>query len=241
MRDAVDRVVGPFLEAADSALGQGYAAVLYGSAARGDFVPGRSDINLLLILDSVAPASCARWGRRSRPGASRRRSRRSLIGRAEWARAADTSPSRSATCGAAPRLLRGDDPLAGLVVDRADLRRAVEREFRGKLLRLRQGYAAAAGDPAALGDLASRSAATIMVLLRALLVLLGRAVPARCRWSSRRPPPGPSGPTGEPWLNVIRHRGESGWRCTTAEFEDYLDAVARATMFVDQLQLGEQR
>jgi hypothetical protein len=40
---------------------------------------------------------------------------------------------------------------------------------------------------------------------------------------------------------VIRHRGESGWRCTTSEFEDYLEAVARATMFVDQLQLGEQR
>jgi len=52
---------------------------------------------------------------------------------------------------------------------------------------------------------------------------------------------GAIGIDGGPWLDVIRHRGESGWRCTATEFEDYLDAVARATVFVDQLQLGEQR
>ncbi len=240
MRDAVDRVVGPFLEAADSALGQGYVAVLYGSAARGDFVPGRSDINLLLILDSVAPntlralgPALATW-RKSSPQPPL------LIGRAEWARAADTFPIEISDMRAASRLLRGDDPLAGLVVDRADLRSAVERELRGKLLRLRQGYAAAAGDPAALGDLASRSAATIMVLLRAILVLLGRALPGD-PLELAAAAAGAIGTQGEPWLNVIRHRGESGWRCPTSEFEDYLDAVARATMFVDQLQLGEQR
>ena len=240
MRDAVDRVVGPFLEAADSALGRGYAAVLYGSAARGDFVPGRSDINLLLILDSVAPdtlralgPALAAW-RKASPQPPL------LIGRAEWARAADTFPIEISDMRTASRLLRGDDPLAGLVVDRADLRRAVERELRGKLLRLRQAYAAWAGDPAALGELASRSAATIMVLLRALLVLLGRAVPGD-PLELAAAAAGAIGIDGEPWLRVIRHRGESGWRCTPSEFEDYLDTMARATVFVDQLQLGEQR
>ena len=240
MRETVDRVVGPFLEAADSALGRGYAAVLYGSAARGDFVPGRSDINLLLILDSVAPDTLRALGpaltawRKASPQPPL------LIGRAEWARAADTFPIEISDMRTASRLLRGDDPLAGLVVDRADLRRAVERELRGKLLRLRQAYAAWAGDPAALGELASRSAATIMGLLRALLVLLGRAVPGD-PLELAAAAAGAIGIDGEPLLRVIRHRGESGWRCAPSEFEDYLDAMARATVFVDQLQLGEQR
>jgi predicted nucleotidyltransferase len=240
VREAVDRVVAPFLAAADSALGPGYAAVLYGSAARGDFVPGRSDINLLLILDSVAPATLRALGpalaawRKASPQPPL------LIGRSEWARAADTFPIEISDMRTASRILRGDDPLAGLVVERADLRRAVERELRGKLLRLRQGYAAAAGDPAALGDLASRSAATIMVLLRALLVLLGRTVPGDALELATAAA-GTIGIEGGPWLDVIRHRGDSGWRCTVAEFEDYLDAVARTTVFVDQLQLGEQR
>ena len=43
MRESVARVVESFLTEADAALGAGYSAVLYGSAARGDFVPGRSE------------------------------------------------------------------------------------------------------------------------------------------------------------------------------------------------------
>jgi len=232
--------VGPFLTAADAVLGQGYSAVLYGSAARGDFVAGRSDINLLLILESIAPATLrglgpafAAW-RKGSPQPPL------LIGRAEWDRADDTFPVELTDMRTAYRVLRGADPLAGVTVDGADLRRAVEREFRGKLLRLRQGYAAAAGDSALLGEVAGRSAATIMVLLRALLVLLGRAVPAD-PLELAAAAAGAVGIDGGPLLDVIRHRTESGWRCSPSEFEEYLDAVARATLFVDQLQLGDLR
>jgi hypothetical protein len=49
------------------------------------------------------------------------------------------------------------------------------------------------------------------------------------------------GMDGEPLLNVVRHRAERGWRCSPGEFEGYLDAVARAAAFLDQLQLGDQR
>ena len=55
MHETVDRVVTPFLAAADAALGAGYSALLYGSAARGDYLPGRSNINLLLVLDDASP------------------------------------------------------------------------------------------------------------------------------------------------------------------------------------------
>jgi hypothetical protein len=105
---------------------------------------------------------------------------------------------------------------------------------------LRQGYAAAAGDPALLGEVAARSASTIMVLLRALLVLLGRKVPAD-PLELAAAAAGAVGVDGEPLLDVIRHRAEPGWRSSPSKFEEYLDAVARATAFVDQLQLGDLR
>ena len=57
MRESVARVVDPFLAEADKALGQGYSAVLYGSAARGDFVPGRSNINLMIVMDQLTPST----------------------------------------------------------------------------------------------------------------------------------------------------------------------------------------
>ena len=95
------------------------------------------------------------------------------------------------------------------MVDRADLRHAVERELRGKLLRLRQGYAAAAGDPAALGDLASRSAATIMVLLRALLACSAEPVPGDPLELAAAAAAAPSGSSRRALLNVGRAIGAS--------------------------------
>ena len=55
MHQSVERVVAPFLAAADAALGAGYSALLYGSAARGDYIAGRSNINLMLVLDDPSP------------------------------------------------------------------------------------------------------------------------------------------------------------------------------------------
>jgi hypothetical protein len=79
----------------------------------------------------------------------------------------------------------------------------------------------------------------MMVLLRALLVLLGRPVP-RGPVELAAAAAAAMGMDGEPLLGVIRHRAERGWRCSPGEFESYLDSVARAAMFLDQLQLGDQ-
>jgi predicted nucleotidyltransferase len=205
MHETVDRVVTPFLAAADAALGAGYSALLYGSAARGDYLAGRSNINLMLVLDdpsptrlrALAPAFAAWRKTASEPPL--------LISRAEWARATDVFPIEITDMRAGYRVLRGADPLGGARVQGTDLRQALERELRGKLLRLRQGYAAAAGDEKLLGQAAA---------------LVG--VPAAGL------------------VTPVERRGERGWRCTASEFEQYMDAVARAAGYVDQLQLGDQ-
>jgi predicted nucleotidyltransferase len=239
VNDAVDKVVAPFLAQADTALGPAYSAVLYGSAARGDFVPGRSDINLMLVVDELSPAVLGTLGGAFAGWRKSRYDPPLLISRAEWARATDVFPLEITDMRTAYRVLRGLDPLAALEVDRADLRRALEREFRGKLLRLRQGYVAAAGDLKALGTLAGQSAATVMVLLRGLLRLVDQPVPtdplelAGAAAGAVRVEP-------EHLLHVFRHRGERGWRCAAPEFERYMETVAQAARYVDQLQLGAQ-
>ena len=84
------------------------------------------------------------------------------------------------------------------------------------------------------------SSSTVMVLLRGLLVLLGRGVP-RDPIELAAVAAAAMGIEGEPFLNVIRHRADSGWRCSPVEFAGYMDGVARAAAFLDQLQLGDQR
>ena len=114
-------------------------------------MPGRSDINLMLILDDLSPGKLTAL---AGPFGAWRKSGYEpplVIGRPEWARATDVFPIEITDMRAGYEVLRGPDPVADLSVAPADLRRALEREFRGKLLRLRQGYVAAADDPAALG------------------------------------------------------------------------------------------
>ncbi len=240
MRDVADRVITPFLAQVDAALDGGYSAILYGSAARGDFVPGRSDINLMLIVDDLSPRALAAL---SAPFAAWHKSGYEpplVIGRPEWQRASDVFPIEISDMRCGYEVLRGADPVAGLTVAPADLRHALERELRGKLLRLRQGYVAVAGDAEKHGSLAARSSSAVMVLLRGLLVLLGRAVP-REPIELAAAAAAALGIVGEAFLNVIRHRAEPGWRCSPVEFAGYMDSVARAAAFLDQLQLGDQR
>jgi predicted nucleotidyltransferase len=238
MSDPVARVLDPFLAAADAAIGGRYSAVLYGSSARGDYLPGRSNINLILLLDDASPEVLRSLSRAFAGWRKEAPEPPLLMTRDEWTRATDVFPIEIADMRTGYRVLRGPDPIHGLRIDPADLRRALEREFHGKLLRLRQGYTALTPDPAALGALATDSVGSILVLFRALLTLLGRPVPATPLELAAAAGAAIAG-DGGPLALVVRHRHERHWRCSPDEFEAYLGVVERATRFLDQLQLGD--
>ena len=240
MHEAVERAVSPFLTRADAVLPTGYSAVLYGSAARGDFSPGWSDINLLLVAEALTPAVLRSLGPAVNEWRKSTIEPPLLISRAEWARATDVFPLEITDMHHSHQVLRGPDPVVGLVVDPADLRAAVEHELRGKLLRLRQGYAARSSDESALGAIATRSASSLLALLRGLLTLQGRPVPTDSLQTASAAS-AMMGIDDESLLGVVRHRGETSWRCTPAAYEAYLDAVTRAAGYVDQLNIGDQR
>ena len=239
MGDPVQSLLDPFLADTDRVLGDRYSAVLYGSAARGEFVQGRSDINVLMVLDEVAPASL----RSLAPsfGAWRKAAQEPplLLSRSEWLGVADAFPIEISDMRSAYRVLRGSDPLGLVSVERADLRRALEREFRGKLLRLRQGYVTLSNDPASLSGVAAESVGTMLVLYRGLLTLVGREVP-RDAAALVTAAASLAGFAPDALARVVAGRCDRGWRCTSAEFEAYLNAVAQTAEFVDHLQLGDQ-
>ena len=239
MADPVQSLLDPVLADTDRVLGDRYSAVLYGSAARDEFVQGRSDINVLMVLDDVGPASL----RALAPsfGAWRKAAQEPplLLSRSEWLEAADAFPIEISDMRAGYRVLRGADPLELVTVERADLRRALEREFRGKLLRLRQGYVTLSNDPASLSGVAAESVGTILVLYRGLLTLLGREVPREAA-ALVSAAAAAAGFPRDALARVMAGRGDRGWRCTTAEFEAYLNAVAQTAEYVDHLQLGDQ-
>ncbi len=237
MLDAVRRVVDPFLAAVDAALGDTYTAILFGSAARGDFVPGRSDVNLMLIVEHAHPADLARL----RPAfAAWRRALPVLplvISRAEWLHGTDVFPIEICDMRAAHEVLRGPDLIAQVRAAPADLRRALEKEFRGKLLRLRQRYVAYGEKK--LGEWAGTTIPSIVLFLRCLLSLAGRPAPADPRGVIEQAG-ALVGFDPAPILRVLACRAAPAATLAASDFEAYLDAVDRTARFIDQLELGDQ-
>jgi predicted nucleotidyltransferase len=178
MAEARRKDVERFADRLEGALGGNLvAAVLYGSAARGTYVKGRSDLNVLVILrdasaEALRPGTAvlADWTKAGEPAPL-------IFSEAEWRASADVFPIEVEDMREAHRLLRGTDVFGGLKTSRADLRQELEREVRGKLLRLRTEYAAAAPSGKALARLLLGSASTFLTLFRAALRLAGRVPP----------------------------------------------------------------
>ncbi len=231
-------MVTDFLVQADKVWGDGYAAVLHGSAARGDFIEGRSDLNLLVVAGRLDPADL----RGVAPVLSRfEREAMSpplLIPRGEWDRAADVFPIEISDMRSGYEVLRGSDPLAPLVIRPRDLRHALEAELRGKLLRLRLDFGLYHGDQSRLAAVVGHSIGPIRVLLRATVTLAGRPTP-RADDVLARETAGVTGADEGALGELLPRRRATSWRCPAALFERYLGIVEGAVRFVDHFHTGD--
>jgi len=93
-----------------------------------------------------------------------------FFGQSELARSLDAFPLEFAQILARYRVVAGEDVLAGMAVQRDDLRRACEAQVKSHLLHLREGYLQAGGKRTEV----SRLVAASTVPLRALLVNIAR-------------------------------------------------------------------
>ena len=237
MADSWEAIVTTLISDLDQTLAGRYSAVLYGSAARHDWVAGVSDINILLVLDDTAPASLRGLSPAFVNWRAAGYSPPIVLSRAEWAGAADAFPIELTDIALAHRVLSGTDPITGMRVAPKDLRVMLEHEFLGKLLQLRRGYVALADDRAALGHLGAASLPTVLTLQRALLVLVGRTVSVADE-AVVRDASAAVGADPAAQLEFVRHRPDRKWIATREQFEAYLAAVEAAARFVNHLQLG---
>ncbi len=139
---------------------------LYGSAAGDDFVPGRSDLNLVIVLDRLtfthlkALHSCL-------PNWHKLGVATPLLLDREWLeRGRDVFPMEFHDIKAQHRVLYGEEVFATLPVDSRFLRYQSEHEARGKLLRLRGLYAEVGADRKRLEALMLDSVKTFLIIMR---------------------------------------------------------------------------
>ncbi|HDQ43923.1 MAG TPA: hypothetical protein ENN17_00290 [bacterium] len=151
--------------------------ILYGSAATDEFVSGKSDINILVVLDedgieNLEPVQkkVMKWLRQGiRP---------LFLTETYIERSLDSFPIEFLNMQTAYHVVSGKDVLEKLDINRKDLRLECERELKGKLLQLRQEFVMTRGKRSALKALIRESAGAFTAIFRALLFLAGQEIPA---------------------------------------------------------------
>jgi predicted nucleotidyltransferase len=161
-----------------SAFGENLSSIiLYGSAAKGEYVYKKSDINFLIILDETgigqlkkALPLIKRWQKRkvSTP----------LVLTKEYIHSSlDSFPIEFLTMKQNHKVVFGEDIFTDMKIKDKDLRLQCEREIRGKLLHLRESYLNTYGDVRLIKQLLRLSVPTFLSIFSALLHLKKVEIP----------------------------------------------------------------
>jgi len=171
-----EKLVREFVERMRAAAGTNLlAAILYGSAAAGDYVADYSDVNLLCVLgetsfaaiEALAPA-IEWWGKQ-------RHRAPLLMSAEEMRRSADVFSIEFLDMRRHYRVLWGEDVLKTLEIPMRLHRAQVEYELREKTILLRQRLLVVSGNDEAKWELLLRSLPAFGTLFRHALIALGDA------------------------------------------------------------------
>lgn len=150
------------------------SVVLYGSAARDDYVPGRSDLNFLVLVKELDAVRLLGLGQQAKAWRKHKIAMPVFMRPEMIATALDSYPLEFLTMKAAYRLLHGEDPLAALTFSRGDVRLQCERDLRGKLLHLRAGAIASETKRGRMADLIRTSLPALTAIFQGLLFVASR-------------------------------------------------------------------
>jgi hypothetical protein len=144
------------------------SVVVYGPGA----VENTGDLYLLIVVSDVDPDTLRRLSSPVRWWLDRGRPWPRVLSPELLEAATDVFPIEIVDIAARHRIVYGTDPLAELVIDRADLRLQIERELREKLMRLREGYIEYWRRPKQIAELLAGSYASFVRVFRAWLHLI---------------------------------------------------------------------
>jgi hypothetical protein len=232
-RRRAEELVGRFSEIFGEAL---VAAVLYGSAARGEYRAGISDLNILIVLANLELTELRRAAEPTREWVAAGNPPPLVMSETEWWSSADVFPLEYSEIRDAHVLLAGRDPFAQLSIRREHLRLQMEHELRSKKIQLREGYLVAGNAPDELGALLIQAFPTFLTFFRGILRLDSRPVP-RDAADLVDAAASHVGFRGGPLLEVLKAR--RGGTPLEASFDGpvaagYLEAVERTVTWLDR-------
>jgi hypothetical protein len=231
---ALDRLKDELARAA----GQNLAGlILYDGLARGRFRPGKSDINVVVLLHDASAAALATAAPALQAARRAAGVDPLILTPAEVPRAAHCFPTKFLDIKEHHIVLAGMDPFTQLEVTREQSRRQVEQELQNLLLRTRRRYIMARSDPVLLSRALARAARPLALQFNALLQLAGKEAPAVDRTADIfAAAAAVFGIEREPLARLAELRQQSGpFGDLDALHRGVLEAIARAADAVGQM------
>lgn len=154
------------------------AIILYGSAARGDFRPDHSDLNVLCVLGSLHVDELARVSTVIRWWCVEQNEPPPLFfSREELRQSADVFSIEILDMQSSRRVLYGADVVGDIKVPMNLHRLQIEHDLRTVVLKLRQHYVRAPGNSKGLTLVLRKSFSGVLVLLRHVVMAFGEEPP----------------------------------------------------------------
>jgi len=233
-QEVFPEIVGDLKEVYGEAL---QSVILYGSGARGDYVPGKSDINFLVVVSGGEADNLEKLLSRIPKWKKRAVATPVIMTKALIGSSVDVYPVEFLNMQRHYEVVYGEDVLGGLVFERRALRLQCERELKGKLLLLRTGYLETAGRAEELQRLLAASITAFLSVFNALLHMQGKEAP-RGRREIVAAMADAYGIDAGPFLRCIELReGRKGLPLAelNAVFRPYTQEIAKLTAIVDRL------
>jgi len=168
-----------FAEGLRTGLGDNLQSItVVGSSLTQDYKPGRSDINTVLVLNRFSLDCLNTIAGMAKPMSKKKVSVPLLMTPAYIERSLDVFGVEFLDFQLTHRTILGSDPFLQIRFEKRNVRLQCERELKAMLIRLRQGYVAAAAKKKMVRDIIIAAAKGLAPVLRAMLWLKDTDRPA---------------------------------------------------------------
>ena len=230
-------VASGFAKEMQSAFGEELQSVLLvGSAARGDFIPGKSDVNTLVILTRAG----MEWLEKAYPVLKHWRRKSLAVPHFMMPdaveRGLDSYPLEFLDFKSFHKVVLGPDILTDIAIPPQQLRLQIERELRGKLFLLRQAFASEAGNNKHLQAVLKRSVSVFTAVFQGILELGGKPIPAD-RSALFKDAAAFAGFSDRVFLQILEIRDGKTTKNLRVVFKDLLQEVGRIVPWIDSYQV----
>jgi hypothetical protein len=174
----VRELVEPYAQKMLELLGKNICSIaVYGSAAGSDFVPKKSNVNLLIVCERVELSDLKRCFSLVKKGGRNRIVAPLFLTRRHMETSSDVFPIEFLDMRDFHQVIYGQSVFEGLEIGTENLRLECEEQLKGKLIRLRQVYLENGGKAKPVQAVLIESLSSLIPAFRGMIRLIGKEVP----------------------------------------------------------------